>query len=505
MHALLEELEAQGHPKAILPWLTTEVQEAAYTSKADEVFYGGSAGSGKTDLAIGLALCEHQRSTIFRREGTELVAIIQRMEDILGHKRGFSGQPPIWKLPDKRLVEFGSCPNAGDERKQQGRPHDLIVFDEICHFLRSQYLFLKGWNRHEDPNQRCRVLCTGNPPTTPEGYWVKKHWGAWLDPQHPNKAKAGELRWYAMVDGEEVERPDGLPFKHKAEVIKPRSRTFIPGKVDDNPFLARTDYKATLQALPEPLRSQMLLGDFQAGSEDHEYQVLPSEWVQAAMDRWENLLDKGMMTSMGVDPSRGGADSFEIARRHGSWYDKLISTPGKDVPDGQSGAGLCIQHVRNNAPMMVDVIGVGASVVDHLSGINSNVDGVQSAAKAWKGDRTGLIKFHNLRAQLWWSFREELDPTNTDQVALPPDDDLKADLTAPRYKIRQQGLLVESKEDIAKRLGRSTDKGDAVVYASHRTDGQPENRGRGTQATSAGEWTTFGGKIDYSRVDKTVV
>ncbi len=500
---LLQEYEHA--PELSTPWLSTPVQEAAYYSLADEVFFGGSAGSGKTDLAIGLSINEHQRSAIFRREGTELVAIVERMVGILGHRNGYNGQDKIWRLPENQIVEFGSVPHAGDERKYQGRPHDLLVFDEICHFLRTQYLFLCGWNRHEDPYQRCRILCTGNPPTTPEGFWVKKHWGPWLDPNHKDKAEACELRWYAMVDGESVERPDGTPFKHGAEVIVPRSRTFIPGRIDDNPFLSRTSYKATLQALPEPLRSQMLLGDFQAGSEDNAWQVIPTEWVKAAMDRWENLLDKGMMTSMGCDPARGGGDSFEIARRHGSWYDEMKSTPGKDVPDGQTGAGLCIQHVRNNAPMMVDVIGVGSSVVDHLAGMNANVDGIQSAGKAWRGDKTGLIKFHNLRAMMYWSLREELDPTNTDQVALPPDDDLLTELTAARYSVKQQGLLVEDKADIIKRIGRSTDKADAVVYASHRTDGAPENRGRTTQASSAGKWTSFGGDIDYSTLDKSVV
>lgn len=504
VHALMSEAESRGAPEAVLPWLTTEVQERAYHSEADEVFYGGSAGSGKTDLAIGLALCEHQRSIIMRRDGTELIAIIERMSAIMGHRNGFNGQDKIWRLPEKRMIEFGSTPHSGDERKLQGRPHDLIVFDEICHFLRTQYLFLCGWNRHENPAQRCRILCTGNPPTTPEGYWVRQHWGAWLDPQHPDPAEAGELRWYAMVDGNEVRRPDSQPFKVGVEVIVPRSRTFIPGRIDDNPFLARTSYKSTLQALPEPLRSQMLLGDFQAGTDDHEYQVLPSDWVQAAMDRWTDKLDKGLMTGLGCDPSRGGKDEFVLAPRHGSWYDTLVAVPGSAIPNGQAGAGLVVQHVRNNALILIDAIGVGTSVLDHLEGLNANTYGIQSSGKAWKGDKTGHIKFHNVRAMMWWGFREQLDPTNTDQLALPDDPQLKADLTAPRYSIKTQGLLVESKEDLAKRLGRSTDRGDAVVYASHETEGEP-NRGNDSQATTVGGWTSYGGDIDYSALDKSVV
>jgi hypothetical protein len=45
-----------------------------------------------------------------------------------------------------------------------------------------------------------------------EGEWVIRRWAPWLDQTHKDKAKPGELRWYAMVDGKEVERPNGRPF-----------------------------------------------------------------------------------------------------------------------------------------------------------------------------------------------------------------------------------------------------------------------------------------------------
>ena len=47
-----------------------------------------------------------------------------------------------------------------------------------------------------------------------------------------------------------------------------RTRTFVPATVQDNPYLAGTDYEQTLLALPEPYRSQMLFGDFRDGWED---------------------------------------------------------------------------------------------------------------------------------------------------------------------------------------------------------------------------------------------
>ena len=75
----------------------------------------------------------------------------------------------------------------------------------------------------------------------------------------------------------------------------------------------------------------------------------------------------------------------------------------------------------------------------------------------------------NLRAELWWNLRELLDPNprvNPSPIALPPDDVLLADLTNVRYKFDSKGRIqLESKEEIKKRLGRSPDRGDAVVLA----------------------------------------
>jgi hypothetical protein len=62
--------------------------------------------------------------------------------------------------------------------------------------------------------------------------------------------------------------------------------------------------------------------------------------------------------------------------------------------------------------------------------------------------------------------RELLDPTSGADLELPPDDLLIGDLTAPKWRVMSGGRIqVESKDDIRKRLGRSTDSGDAVIQA----------------------------------------
>jgi hypothetical protein len=60
---------------ATRPWVpNVGPQTEAYYSEADEIFYGGKAGGGKTDLGVGLALTEHQRTLILRRINKDAAA-----------------------------------------------------------------------------------------------------------------------------------------------------------------------------------------------------------------------------------------------------------------------------------------------------------------------------------------------------------------------------------------------------------------------------------------------
>jgi hypothetical protein len=440
-------------------------QTDALESEADVIFYGGSAGGGKTDLLLGAALTQHHRSIIFRREGTQLQGIYDRLAEIVGSRDGFNSQSKIWRLPEQQ-VEFGSCQHLGDEQAYQGRPHDLKGFDEITHFLEIQFRFLCGWKRTTKKGQRCRVICTGNPPTDSDGQWVLEYWGPWLDKDYPNPAQPGEIRWFAMIDGKDTEVESGDVFEHKGEQIRPQSRTFIPSKVEDNVFLMETDYKATLQALPEPLRSQMLKGDFSAGMEDDPWQVIPTQWVEDAMARWTPQGRTGEMDSVGADPARGGKDETVIATRYGNWFDELNVYPGSETPNGPAVASLVVMHRRDGAPVHVDVIGIGSSVYDHLSENNIQTVPINNAEGSQRCDKSGKLRFVNKRAETWWTLRECLDPRSRMDIALPPDRKLKADLTAPRWKLVQRGIQIEDKEELKKRIGRSPDRGDAVVMAN---------------------------------------
>ncbi len=443
-------------------------QKLAYESLADEVFYGGAAGGGKTDLLLGLAGTRHARAIIFRREFPQLREIAERSRAIYGPAGNYNEQSHLWRMRDGQLIEFGACQYEHDVEKYQGRAHDLKAFDELPQFSERQYRFLIGWSRTTIVGQRCRVVAAGNPPTTPEGEWVIKRWAPWLDQQHPNPASPGELRWFAVLsDGQEVEVGESTPFDHKGETVLPRSRTFIPAGLEDNPYLLATGYAATLQALPEPLRSQMLYGSFSAGHQDDPWQVIPTACVIAAQQRWRpELKPEGQQTAVGVDVARGGKDKTVLAPRWGAWYGPLERHAGKDTPDGQEGARLVLARLSAGGYANIDIIGPGASVYDLSRQQGASVVAINFAESAPGMDRTGLLRFTNLRAYAYWALRDALDPEKGDGIMLPPDSELKADLCAPRWMMRVNGIQVELKDDIAKRIGRSPDAGDAVVMAS---------------------------------------
>lgn len=440
-------------------------QTDAYFSKADELFYGGGAGGGKSFLLCLLAANEHKNSLLLRRISKNLKGVKRELQGILGSADGLNDQAGVWRHP-RGIIDLGHCEHEADKENYQGIQHDLKGFDEITQFTESQYTYIIGWNRSSDPRQRCRVLCTGNPPTTTEGQWVIRRWGPWLDSNHPNPAAPGELRWYTTVAGEDKEVAEdyvGLDGE------RPRSRTFIPALLNDNPDLADTGYASVIEAMPEPLRTMMKEGRFDVAREDAAFQVIPTDWILQAQSRWTDKPPEGVnMTILSHDVALGGGDQNAYAARYGCWYARVIAEKSTGSIDPIDLAARVLTVMRDGCEVVIDMGGgYGSGVYSHLK---NNVQGIRlhghngsSGSKARARDKK--LEFANKRAEVWWKFREALEPGLGEPVALPPDPELMADLAAPTWRLTPSGILIEPKTDIKKRIGRSPDKGDAVVNA----------------------------------------
>ena len=474
-------------------------QADAFNCEATIIGYGGQAGGGKTDLGLGLAAVRHTRSVIFRRTFPQLRSIIERSREIFNPLDRSAGKDRYneslhrWVLEDGRIIEFESCQYEKDREKQRGRPRDLYVFDEATEFLKSQVEFIIAWLRSTNPKQKTTVLLTFNPPTDDDGMWTVDYfrpWLAYLYPdqfQHDNPAKPGEIRYFATVDGEQVECADGKPFQHKDELIKPTSRTFIPASLDDNPYLANTEYRSILQSLPEPLRSQLLHGDFALSQQSDPFQVVPTAWVKLAQKRWMEMERPSTpLSGVGVDLVRGGKDNMAIAKRYGAWFDEVVKVPGVNVADGPAAAALLYNELRDEKHIgyiNMDVVGIGSSGYDSskplfpqtaVQPVNASEASDYAAMSNTKPPKE-LFKMRNVRAEYHWRMREALDPQNGMNLALPPGNEVVADLCAARYKMMANRVIqIEPKEDIKKRIGRSPDVGEAIMMALHQEYGRIE-------------------------------
>jgi hypothetical protein len=477
------------HEKKVRWVPASSKQWLAFFSKADELFFGGSAGGGKSDLIIGMAAECHQHSVIFRRVYPNLKEIIRRSRQVIGESAKENKADKIWNWKDGRTLEFGAVQHEDSKTDWQGRPHDLKAFDELPEFTESQYLFITGWNRTTDKGQRTRVIATGNPPIDEAGSWVTKRWAPWVDPNHHNPAKSGELRWYATMKGKEIECENGNPISYyndairKMETIYPRSRTFIQSLLEDNPYYAQDHrYVSVLQSLPEPIRSMLLYGDFNAAAKPDPFQVISADHVRRAQRRWmehvqgdgEPQPPKGVkLTAVGIDPSRGGDDKTSLSKRYDNWFDSVTSWPGVVVKDGAILAELARKEIGNTNPLYINIdIGgtAGGSAYDHLKVLYNNVVPFNGAEGSEFRDKSGRLKMRNKRAEMYWRFKEALDPLEGDDLMLPNDPRVLADLCAAKYKVSSAGVQIEDKGDIHKRIGRSPDEGESILYCHIQPD-----------------------------------
>lgn len=463
-------LELAADVAGALKWLPTPGPQAdAYFSDADILLYGGQGGGGKSDLGLGLAFTAHRRSLILRRRYANLGALTERAIEINGTRAGFNGAtPPKLRLADGRHIEFGANQHAGDELGWQGQPFDLKFFDEACQFLESQIRFHLGWLRTTREMQRVRALLASNPPMDADGDWIIGMFRPWLDVTHPRPARPNELRWFVTApDGTDLEVDDATPIELGGARLIPMSRTFVPAALRDNPYLVKTDYQAKLDGLPEPLRSAIRDGNFMAARQDADFQVIPTAWILAAQQRWTQQGGRGVaMTAMAFDPAGGGDDAAELCFRHGGWFAPLVTARGEATADGSASAATIIRHRRDNAPVIVDVGGgYGGAVTLRLKDNGIDHAPFNGAGSSTRATVDGELQFANKRAEAWWRMREALDPDQNggSAIALPPDPELRADLAAPTYEVGARGLLVEPKDRLRARLGRSPGKGDAAV------------------------------------------
>jgi hypothetical protein len=205
---------------------------------------------------------------------------------------------------------------------------------------------------------------------------------------------------------------------------------------------------------------------------DNPESIIPLSWVELAVNRWHDIQNKNLVPDgkivIGADTAGMGNDKTVFFYRVGN-VGYQIKRQKKSRP--MELAGILKNEMGPKAILNIDVsFGEGAGTANRLcefDGYASRINAVNFSQKTEKTARDSITTFANVRALMWWNMREMLDPENKEDVALPDDELLIGDLVAVRrLPIRSDGKLqIESKEDIRKRIGRSTDDGDACCLA----------------------------------------
>ena len=211
-----------------------------------------------------------------------------------------------------------------------------------------------------------------------------------------------------------------------------------------------------------------VLGEFHAGDEDS---VIPLSWAEAAVARWHEWdaagrPDTGMPRTVGVDVARSGEDKTVLAVRNGPVLTELRRSVKEDTMQTTGRVVGILEAGDFPRTAVVDVIGIGAGVVDRLREQEYQVTAFNASEGTKRRDVTRELSFSACRSAAWWGMREMLDPSSGSDICLPDDEMLLGDLSAPQWRVQSGGKIqVESKDEIRKRIGRSTDDGDAVIQA----------------------------------------
>ena len=250
---------------------------------------------------------------------------------------------------------------------------------------------------------------------------------------------------------------------------RPADHSFTQFLMKDNPYVTSESIE-DLRGILSPAEIQRFIEGIFVHADDPN-QLIPYEWcrnaiIPAITDDLTELLFGAGKQSLGVDVARYGDDNSVIIR---SFEGRVAAIEVfEDISTfqlAQAVAARINDFSIDTDRVVVDTVGIGAGVYDDLEGLGYIVKEFVGGAKPTMTFGTALHKyrFKDLRSQGYWYLRELL---RTGEFGIPDDRQLIEDITAHRYTILGDlTIAVESKDALKKRIGRSPDKSDALVYS----------------------------------------
>jgi len=424
-----------------------------FDDSVTDVLYGGSKGGGKSVFlcfwayykAIQLAdqlnlqpgLVVPHVGWIGRKVGSDFTATTLQtwtaMSDMIPPEtyeiRTGTERTPRHILIDGRVaIDYGGLDNQRERSKFNSAEYIFICVDQAEETTRDDISTLRASRRMRIAGQHFRYkgLFTANPSP------------GWLRDEFITNPRAG--------------------------------CKFVQALPGDNPFLP-SDYIETLRRSyeyrPELLQAY-LYGSW--SSLESPNQMIHSDWVESARKR--SIFRRGVggefekaehRCYVSCDPARYGDDETVIyVLADGEIVETVIM--GYCSTTQISNAIFRLSRAYGTCPAVVESVGadVGAGVVDELRDMGVEVLAYNPAKRL-------STEHFNLRAEAWdtaskifcrGDFGAE---SNVVFSCRDIDTQLEAQLCSVTYKYRNGKLMVESKEDLKRKLGRSPDRADAYV------------------------------------------
>jgi phage terminase large subunit-like protein len=413
-------------------------QELFLSSPADIAIYGGGAFGGKT-WALTIEPLRHVNNkqfsaVFFRRTYKELTNPGGVWDEMRLWYPYLGGKPNradmLWTFPSGMRIVGSHLQYEDDAGSWAGAQVPLINFDQLEQFTRYQFFFMMSRNRSGSgvPGY-IRATCNPDPDS-----WLAKFIAWWIDEEtgYAIPERAGRLRYFVQVADQVywADNPNELISSFPgiaSEENLPKSVTFVPSLIDDNPIgLAQNPgYKASLLALPLIEQERLLKGNWKirpaAGK------VFNKDWFELV-----NLRDV---------PLNGA-----IATRY---FDTAGTEKKIGKPDPDYTAGCLIVRTPNDLYFVMDSIAqqIGPAAVEQLMVDTAKADYL------W-AQRTGVS----------YSFHWELEPgdaamRDAAHIGARLRKEIPGIIAFPIPSrsdklLRSKGLAVASRPDPGERYGR---------------------------------------------------
>lgn len=457
---------------------------------AFEVLMGGQAGPGKSWTLLFLDIPDlldesmgSLRVLYLRREYVDLGDLIDKAMQMwlpLGAVYAAAdsryGKKTTFTWPNGAKCIFGHCQRESDKYQYQGFEFQRLRVDELAQFTESQYLYLFSRMRSADPKLRINVRSSCNP----QGVGM-----LWLKRRFVDQLAPGEIKWFTRnAQGRDMVTAPDDPHA--------LSRAWVPGDRRDNRYIGE-QYERNLRQLTQEDYHALALGIWEI--KDKPSQLIEAKWFDWALSggdpaaqRRDNTKLSLLRRAIGADFAHEGQDMSVMAWGEGP---KLLGMEGKGRTRTEEFCHWVGSRWQELGEGLTDVaadgIGPGTGACDMLeSGARvplpdgrvivvpriPNLCRLTFKDPAFDLKYRGAYKFPNLRSQMWWKLRQDLERGLIDLSALAdPEcrfDDLgtlQEEVLSITYEVEMGEIKVASKKMLRKadNLGRSPDWADALA------------------------------------------